>query len=191
MVKKVTHTLLRATNGPTVNLHPAEPTKPTKEKPISKTHHKIITSHFTAHTPAQTKPEFYLETKNFPQLNRFPQGINSQINPKINPKNIKVVGFHLPMENLASKGRGTGKNHRKKLLGTSPAGPAASSAQSGGRPTDWVPKFFLPSLTRPTSTHTRLPLSWCKEKMKKNKQRRKKKRGRKRRRKEKKYIYIT
>jgi len=121
MVKKVTHTLLRATNGPTVNLHPAEPTKSTKEKPISKTHHKIITSHFTAHTPAQTKPEFYLETKNFPQLNRFPQGINSQINPKINPKNIKVVGFHLPMENLASKGRGIGKNRRKKLLGTSPA----------------------------------------------------------------------
>jgi hypothetical protein len=118
----------------------------------------------------QTNFFFSLETKKFSHNSTgLPKDYTPQNIPKINPKEERTKIFHLPIEKMDFLRYGYRKNCRKRISGDDadaepwPAGPAVSSAQSGGQPTGWV--FFLPPLplsAKPPNlsliSNSRLPL---------------------------------
>jgi hypothetical protein len=81
---KATHSTESHKNPLSTSIQPTEPTKPTKN-PIIKSHHKIINiSHFTAHSPAQTKPKFSLNNL---EISYHPNGLTQRIHSQNQSKN--------------------------------------------------------------------------------------------------------
>jgi hypothetical protein len=137
--------------------HPVHTT--VHQNPTNKNTTKSSISHFTAHSPAQTKQKFSLNNLEISyHSNGLTQRNTPKIIPKINPKD-KRARISLTHRKIWLSTVWVPEKATRDVAAAEPwpVGPTASSAQSGGQPTGWVPSSFSPpSLGQPQLTHVSL-----------------------------------